>query len=103
MRYRLDFHPLVPIDLAEASAWYERQEPGVGLQLELEANGLFRHLSDDASFYSVRFLDIRRVNLPKFPYGIFYYISGQTVVVLGVIHGARDTEKELARRRKAYD
>ena len=102
MRFRLDFHPLVRLDLAEASSWYERQERGVGLRLEAGAKGLFRRLSDEALLYAVRFSDVRRVNLRNFPYGVFYLVVGETVVVLGVLHGARDTEEELKRRRQAY-
>ena len=102
MRFRLDFHPLVRLDLAEASSWYERQERGVGLRLEAEAKDLFRRLSDEALLYAVRFSDVRRVNLRNFPYGVFYLVVGETVVVLGVLHGARDTEEELKRRRQAY-
>ena len=102
MRFRLDFHPLVRLDLAEASSWYERQERGVGLRLEAEAKDLFLRLSDEALLYSVRFSDVRRVNLRKFPYGVFYLVVGETVVVLGVLQGARDTEEELKRRRQAY-
>ena len=50
----------------------------------------------------VRFLDIRQVNLQKFPYGVFYFVVGDAVVVLAMLHGARDTEAELSRRRKVY-
>jgi len=102
MRFRLDFHPLVRLDLAEASAWYERQEAGVGLRLELEAKDLFRRLGDEALLYAVRFSDVRRVNLRKYPYGVFYFIAGEVVVVLGVLHGARDAEEELKRRRATF-
>ena len=72
MRFRLDFHPLVPIDLAEASAWYERKEPRIGLRLEAEAKDLFRRLNDEALLYAIRFSDVRRVNLRKeaFQFGI---------------------------------
>ena len=101
MRFRLDFHPLARLDLAEASSWYEGQERGVGLRLEAEAKDLFRRLSDEALLYAVRFSDVRRVNLRNFPYGVFYLVVGETVVVLGVLHGARDTEEELKRPRQA--
>jgi len=63
---------------------------------------MFRHLSEDALLYAVRFFDIRRVNLRKFPYGVFYFVADDVVVVLGVLHGARDTEEELSRRREIY-
>ena len=101
MRFRLAFHPLVRIDVAEASAWYEEREPSVGVRLEAEAKQMFLRLGDQASLYAVRILDVRRANLRNFPIGVFYFITGDTVVVLGVLHGARDTEEELARRRKA--
>lgn len=102
MRFRLDFHPLVPIDLAQASAWYERREPGVSIRLESEAKKVFRRLGDEALLYAVRFADVRRLNLREFPYGVFYFITGETVVVLGVFHGTQDTEEELRCRREAY-
>ena len=102
MKFTLAFHPLVRFDLAEASAWYERQEPGIGTRLESEAKAMFRGLSERALLYAMRFHDVRRANLRQFPYGVFYFMTSETVVVLGVIHGARDTEEELARRREAY-
>jgi hypothetical protein len=58
-------------------------------------------LSDEALRYVVRFSGVRRLNLRKFPYRVFYF-GGNAVVVLGVLHGARDTEEKLKRRRQAY-
>jgi hypothetical protein len=52
--------------------------------------------------YAVRFADIRRVNLPVFKHGVFYFIADGAVVVLGILHDHRDTQAELQRRRKKY-
>ncbi len=68
----------------------------------MEAKDLFRRLSEEPLLYSVRFSDVRRANLRRFPYGVFYFIVRETVVVLGLLHGARDTEEELKRRRRTY-
>lgn len=48
------------------------------------------------------FRGVRRVNLRRFPYGIFYVVRPDEIWVLGVLHGARDSEAELARRRKSF-
>ncbi len=40
--------------------------------------------------------------LPSFPYGVFYFAEESQVVVLGVLHGSRDTEAELQQRRQGY-
>ncbi|HEY6169791.1 MAG TPA: type II toxin-antitoxin system RelE/ParE family toxin [Verrucomicrobiae bacterium] len=95
-------HPLVSADLREAARWYESEVPGLGRRFNSEAISLIKRLSREALLYAARFADIRRVNLRAFPYGIFYFIHDDTVIVLGVLHGARDTEAELARRRDLY-
>jgi plasmid stabilization system protein ParE len=57
-------------------------------------------LPHDALLYAIRFDDIRRVNLPSFPYGVFYFADESRVVILAVLHGARDSDAELQRRRQ---
>jgi toxin ParE1/3/4 len=102
VKSKVAFHPLVEADAANAAEWYERQQAGLGVAFVAEYRDRLRHLPDEALFYAVRFHDIRRVNLPRFPYGIFYSLVDDGVVVLGVLHGARDSEAELARRRKIF-
>ena len=102
MRHALDFHPLVKFDLAEAECWFQTIEPRLVDRLLSEVQAEFAALRDDALLYRPRFADIRRVNPPVFHYGIFYFISGELVVVLGVLHAARDSEAELRRRRELY-
>ena len=98
----LDFHPQVETDLAEGAEWYERQPARLGERFLVEAQGVLRRLLRDARLYSVRFEDICRVNLQSFSHGVFYFIAGETVVVLGIMHGHRDARRELESRRQRY-
>jgi hypothetical protein len=82
------FHPLVETDAADAAEWYERQQAGLGPAFVAEYRDRLRHLPDEA--------------LPRFPYGIFYSLVDDGMVVLGILHGHRDSEAELARRRKFF-
>jgi plasmid stabilization system protein ParE len=102
VKFALAFHPLVRADLLEAFAWYEEQAPELGDGFLAEAAVVLRRLAQEPMVYRTRFVDIRRLNLRRFPYGIFYFVEGRKVVVLGVLHGARDSQAELARRREAY-
>ena len=99
---RLDFHPLVEADLADSAEWYGRQQAGLEDRFLAEALEQFAALPANASLYAVRFADIRRVNLSVFKHGIFYFITDGTVVVLAILHGHRDSQAELQRRRKKY-
>jgi toxin ParE1/3/4 len=102
VKSKVAFHPLVEADATDAAEWYERQQAGLGAAFVAEYRERLHHLPDEALLYAVRFHDIRRVNLPKFPYGIFYFLVENGIVILGVLHGARDSEAELARRRKIF-
>jgi hypothetical protein len=98
----LDFHPLVEADLADSAEWYGRQQRGLDERFLTEANECFIDLPANAFLYAVRFADIRRVNLPIFKHGIFYFIAEKAVVVLGILHGHRDSQAELRRRRAKF-
>ena len=98
----LDFHPHVEADLTEAAEWYERQQPRLGDRFLDEAAHAFSRLPHDALLHAIRLADIRRVNLPSFPHGVFYFAMGDAVVVLAVLHGARHSETALLERRKKF-
>ena len=95
-------HPLIRADISEAINWYENQQPGLGLEFAAEFLSHYRHLVRDAQLYSVRFADVRRLNLDRFPYGIFYAIRAPEIWLLAVLHASRDTETVLAERRSHF-
>jgi toxin ParE1/3/4 len=75
-------------DVEEAFQWYESQRAGLG--------PAFRHAIDIAAAvesnpeaYAVIHRDTRRVLLPKLPYGLFYRVLGDAVVVVACIHAKR--------------
>ena len=98
----LDFHPLVEADIEASADWYARQQPGLDERFLAEAYESFADLPANAVLYAVRFADIRRVNLPVFKHGVFYFIADNAVVVLAILHGHRDSQAELQRRREKY-
>lgn len=93
-------HPLVRADISEAIDWYENQQAGLGLEFASELLSRYRNLVRDAPHYAVRFADVRRLNLDRFPYGLFYVIRAQEIWLLAVLHASRDVENVLAKRRR---
>lgn len=76
-------------DVEEAFQWYEAQRPGLG--------AAFRHALDVAvaaveggpESYAVLQRNTRRVLMPKFPYGLYYRIMDESILVVGCIHAKR--------------
>jgi len=95
-------HPLVRADLQSAYNWYEDELPGLGNEFREEFLRACRKLGRQPFFYAVRPSGIRRVNLDRFPYGIFYIVKPEEVLVLAVLHGSRETKSILAGRRRTF-
>jgi hypothetical protein len=88
--------------LREAFDWYEAQCPGLGWEFKDDFKTHVRNLPRDAQLYAVRFADVRRLNLDRFPYGLFYVIRPPEIWLLAVLHASRDTEAVLAERRRHF-
>ena len=43
--------------------------------------------------YPIVHHQIRRALIRKFPYGIFYFIEGDTIVVIACFHAKRDAKR----------
>ncbi len=90
MKYQLLVRPEAQQDLAEAVRWYEEKQTGLGrgflLRIHEAMNGIIRNPHKHAVIHR----DVRRSFTRRFPYGIFYRMVGQTIVVLGVFHARRD-------------
>jgi len=95
-------HPLVRADISDAINWYEDQMPGLGLEFWTDFRTHFQLLTHNAELYAVRFADVRRMNLDRFPYGLFYVIRKPEVWLLAVLNASRDTETILAHRRQHF-
>lgn len=76
-------------DLAAAHDWYEeRASLGEGflsaVQSSLNTAALYPDL------FSVVHNGVRRAIVSRFPFGIFYVVEPQRIVVLRILHTARD-------------
>ena len=65
--------PEAEADTLKAAARYDEQQTGLGDRFLDELDEVVASLARDAMVSRVRFRDVRRVNLPTFPYGAFYF------------------------------
>lgn len=77
-------------ELAEAVLWYQNRRKGLGTEFLKEAERVFQTIEENPRQYQVVHLDIRRANLRRFPYSVYYVIHQDTVGILAVHHNSRD-------------
>jgi plasmid stabilization system protein ParE len=85
-------HPLVDPDVEEAALWYRRWDTAIALRFVDEVRFAMRAAKEGPLRFTVRFADVRRVRLRRFPHSVFFRIRGDAVLVLAVLHGAREVE-----------
>ncbi len=93
--------PPAVADIVAAAEWYDDQQPGLGDDFVEEVNAVISALPRNPLAHSIRFSDVRCVRLKRFkPYGIYYYLWHDEVIVFAVFHGRRHPRWLRERRPK---
>ena len=80
-------------DINDAADWYERQRPGLGSEFLDEVLIAFSRIEETPLFYPSVRKNARRTLIRRFPFGIYYIVEGDDILVLAVMHGRRDPAK----------
>lgn len=89
MKLGISIRPEAELDLADAAQWYETQQPGLGHQFLDEALAIFAALAASPHVWQIVHRNTRRALLHRFPFGIYYRIEQDAIVVVAVMHGSR--------------
>jgi toxin ParE1/3/4 len=90
MNLTLIFRSEAVAETQEAFAWYEAQRRGMGVEFRDELQETLDKIQANPNQYPVVHRNVRRALVRRFPYGVFYVVEGQRIVVLAVFHGSRD-------------
>lgn len=80
-------------DIENAALWYEAQRAGLGNEFIDEVERAFQKITGAPSSYRTLHRETRRATLQRFPFGVFYRIQEQTIVVVAVMHSSRDPRR----------
>ena len=96
LHYRLWFK--IESDLQDSYDYYEQQLHGLGLDFLMSVEATLNHIARDPLHFQKVHKNKRKANLKRFPFGIFYIISKEYIIILAVIHLTRDPK--VWRKRK---
>ena len=89
MTYRVRVRSVALQELTEATDWYSARSPQAVRRFLATIEATLDRLARDAGRFPVLHLDIRRVTVPGFPYGIYYRILGSECHVIALLHARR--------------
>jgi toxin ParE1/3/4 len=90
MRYRLIIRKRAETHISEAYNWYEQQRTGLGYEFVLSLESALRTIERNPFLFQAKYNKLRCILIPRFPYGIFYFIAENTVIVIAVFHLSRN-------------
>jgi plasmid stabilization system protein ParE len=87
---RLTILPQAELDVSGAAAWYEERRTGLGDEFLDELDSfLHRVIHDSLQFPQIK-NQIRRALLRRFPYTLYFRVTGESVELIAVLHQLRD-------------
>ena len=84
MKPYAELTPEAEADLAEAFDYYEDQIAGLGHEFVTTLEQQLERVVENPSQYQVRYREVRRAVMRRFPYAVFYLVEGEAVVVLAI-------------------
>lgn len=95
------FRPAAIADIEEARGWYELQRPGLGQAFLESVDSVVAAVLENRRMSPVLHRDTRRALLRRFPFGLFYRLVEDRVVVVACLHAKRDPKTWRSRTRAA--
>jgi len=98
-KYRLIINAFAEADLEVASKWYSSRQEGLDHEFLDEIDKAIQRIQDNPRQFAVVRKQIRMSIVKRFPYGIYFYITGDIINIFAVFHFSRNP-KVLRKRLK---
>ncbi len=93
MDYELIIRPEAKADLLDAFHWYQEQRQGLGHNFKLCIEEVISKTKSNPHIHKTIFQNVRRSVTKRFPFGVFYTVENEKIIVLAVMHARRDPLK----------
>ncbi len=90
--YKLEFKSEVYEDIKIAYDWYESQRIGLGEDFLLTLEESYSKIVRTPKLYQSLYRSVRRKLVRRFPYGIFFVMKENSIIILAVLHTKRDPD-----------
>jgi plasmid stabilization system protein ParE len=82
--------PEADAELKDARAWYDKIRVELGERFALAVEATVEAITEHPSQFPVVYREMRRAGVRRFPYGIFFEVQHDRIVVIACFHGKRN-------------
>ncbi|RLA63142.1 MAG: type II toxin-antitoxin system RelE/ParE family toxin [Epsilonproteobacteria bacterium] len=86
----IELKPEVYDDLKTAYDWYESQRIGLGEDFLLTLEDSYAKIARTPKAYQLIYQSVRRKLVRRFPYGVFFVLGDDKIIVIAVMHTKRN-------------
>ena len=90
MSFTIQLRPAVFEDVQHVHAWYEEQGLGLGDRFIAEFFDSLAILKSNPTIFAAYYREVRHYLLKRFPYGVYFRVEKEEVIVLRVFHCSRN-------------
>ena len=95
---RVVVRPAAAADIENAQHWYDNRRRGLGLEFLEAVDGALAAIAEKPLLHPLVGRDTRRALLRRFPYGIYYRVYPDAILVIACMHGRRSARRWRSRR-----
>lgn len=77
------------VDLSDAASWHEQQRVGLGQKFLDQALSVMACLPENPDQHPVVHNRVRRALLGRFPFGLYYRLESEFILIYAVMHARR--------------
>jgi len=82
----VEFHPEAEAELISAARYYESQAQNLGLDFISSVQGTYQRIVEYPESGRLFGARLRRVLVPKYPYGLLYRVEPQRIFIVAIAH-----------------
>lgn len=82
----VEFHPEAQDEFIAAAQFYKRQTEGLGLDFITTVQHAYERLLESPTSGPAFGRRLRRLLVPKFPYGLLYRVEPERIYIIAVMH-----------------
>ncbi len=98
MKRRIVFIAEAREEFERAAAWYEQQQPGLGLRFAAEVDETLKRISSSPERFRLVSRSVRVARVAVFEsYSVYFHLESEFIGIVSVFHASRDPA-ELKRR-----